>query len=159
MLECSSGFGNQPRKPQVRVRGTVWPFASRAMVVMLNSEVEDWERWDWKVESQGARGGIFPGDDGFDGVLTVGVADEDVDVDWRRSWRAREESRLLQIFGARVCCGLRGLDMLIGGILFFALQSKWKFSKQVSQLEYLSCTEASSHVIWQNDPQMTVYDY
>lgn len=62
---------------------------------MLNSEVEDLERWDWKVESQGARGGIFAGNDGFDGILTVEVADGDVDVYRRRSWRAREERRLL----------------------------------------------------------------
>jgi hypothetical protein len=61
---------------------------------MLNSEVKDLARWDWKVESQGARGGIFAGDDEFDEILTIEAADEDVDVDWR-SWRAREERRLL----------------------------------------------------------------
>jgi hypothetical protein len=61
---------------------------------MLNSEVEEVERWDWNVESQGARGGIFAGDDDFKCMIeAVEVADED--VEWRRSWRAREERRLL----------------------------------------------------------------
>lgn len=64
-------------------------------MVTLNSEVEDLERWDWKVESQGARGGISTCGKGFDEALAIEVADEDVDVDWRRSWRAREERRLL----------------------------------------------------------------